>query len=81
MLSLPCTINRCLKFPVCKSKETIVCNLLYNYLSKTIDERKIKTFKFGYESFESWWKRNMKPIFKNAEMVTPDPKEYIPMEG
>ena len=36
---IPCKKDKCLKFPVCKTKRTIFCTLLYNYMYSTMNKQ------------------------------------------
>ena len=38
---IPCKESKCLKFPVCKTKRTIFCTLLYVYLREIINEDEV----------------------------------------
>ncbi len=32
MKAIPCKTNKCIKFPVCKSKEILDCDLMYEWI-------------------------------------------------
>ena len=56
---IPCIENRCLKLPICKSKESIMCTLLQVYA------------KSQEVSHESLW-LDVNKIFPNAEVIYDD---------
>ena len=66
-LRVPCDTTKCLKYPVCKSKETIKCHLLYEYV--TTHRNYVNLIEKDY-----WWSVNIVPYFHSVLRIKPEGK-------
>ena len=66
-IPLPCIINKCLKYPVCKYKESIDCEEIHIYYNECANQLK------RHDDFEDF---NSK-IIKHLQSVFPNLKEIV----
>jgi len=72
---LPCIKDKCIKLPICKSRETIDCTLLNNYVHDKLPQSKNNSFvndtvKHLYKKSRLWLEIN--ETLPNLEQVFPD---------
>lgn len=67
-MKLPCIENKCLLYPVCKSKVIVKCTLLHKYVVKGRNNIADVDLKGHVE----WWHNNIRPFLINIECVSND---------
>jgi len=70
--TIPCIKNSCLKYPVCKTKNTIKCDLLNEYIiSKIMEMKRLRQYNDGEHL--KWWIKNLNPYLPNLTYVDNEP--------
>ena len=64
---IPCIEDKCLKFPVCKHKEEVDCDILHSYVLNTTEIMRRKG-PFTPE-FKKWWHDNINSLMTYLKCV------------
>jgi len=56
--TIPCIKDKCLKYPVCKSKRTISCDKLFKYV-----------YTIEHDNYISWQKDRLADKFPNVKCI------------
>jgi len=78
IIDLPCILDKCILFPVCKQKDRIFCNVLINYIDSMYTERygKKENKQLSHEDFQDVWKL-VNEIFPNLTLVDDENMTYV----
>ena len=62
--TIPCIKNKCLKYPACRFKNKIVCNVLADYVTKSKEK-----CPFYKRSDIKWWRNFLDNRFPNLNSL------------